>query len=180
MRLNLGCCDTKFHGFLGVDVCGPADIIADLRESWPWPDSSVEEVIARDVFEHLPDKRHTMNELWRVLKPGGKATLQIPHATLGDGGHCDPTHVSYWTTSDFEYYTPGIAERERFRNSAYYGVKADFRVTNLTKPGSRQCVQCCGSTGSGTCIGGHIPTAQFARTYGGHVVEMEIILEAVK
>lgn len=154
MKLNLGANDRRFPGFLSVDIVPPADVIADLTKGWPWPDSSVAEVLAYDVFEHLPDKRHTMNELWRVLKPGGRATIQVPHATDGDGGHCDPTHVSYWTTSDFEYYIPGIAERERFRGSSYYGVKADFKMVS-------------------------IKTAKFARTFGGHVVEIQAVIEKV-
>lgn len=175
LRLNLGACDRKFDGFLSVDICEPADFICDLNGPWPWEDSSVDEVLGYDVLEHLRDKRQTMNELWRVLKPGGKATLQIPHATLGDGGHCDPTHASYWTTSDFEYYTPGIAERERFRSSPYYGIKADFRVKNLTERDSRDCVPC-----GRKCRGGHIPTFAWPRGYGGYVVEMQIVLECVK
>jgi len=179
LNLNLGANDRRFPGFLSVDVAPPADFLCDLRYPWPWKDGSVSTVYAYDVFEHLPDKRHTMNELWRVLKPGGVTHLQIPHATLGDGGHCDPTHVSFWTSSDFEYYHPGIAERERFRASTYYGVKADFRVRNLTKPGSRQCAQCTGPAGQ-SCVGGHIPSQRFARTFGGYVVEMKIELEAVK
>lgn len=161
LKLNLGACDRAFPGFLSVDVVPPADVIADLSLDWPWLDSSVAEVLAYDVFEHLPDKRHTMNELWRVLEPGGRATLQIPHATDGDGGHCDPTHCSFWTTSDFEYYHPGIFERERFRHSAYYGVKADFRVVNLTPQGK-------------------IPMTRHERRFGGYVMEMQVVLEAVK
>lgn len=155
MRLNLGACDRRFDGFLSVDIVPPADIVADLTKDWPWESSSVDEVVAYDVFEHLPNKRHTINELWRVLKPGARATIQVPHATDGDGGHCDPTHCSYWTTSDFEYYHPGIPERERFRNSSYYGVKADFKVQKIS-------------------------TQRHQRTFGGHVVEILAVLEAVK
>lgn len=155
VRLNLGANDRRLDGFLSVDICQPADFIADLTQPWPWPDSSVEEVAAFDVFEHLPNKRQTMNELWRVLVPGGIARVQVPHATDGDGGHCDPTHCSYWTTSDFEYYHPGIAERERFRHSEYYGVKADFKVLE-------------------------IETKRYPRTFGGHVVEIMVVLEAAK
>jgi hypothetical protein len=155
LKLNLGACDRRIPGFLSVDVVPPADVIADLTKAWPWADSSVDEVRAFDVFEHLPDKRHTMNELWRVLRPGGVARLQIPHATDGDGGHCDPTHVSYWTTSDFEYYAIGIPERERFRNSSYYGVKADFKVLS-------------------------VQLQRYERRFGGYVVEMQVDLEAVK
>lgn len=131
MKLNLGACDRAFPGFLSVDIVPPADVIADLTLAWPWPDSSVDEVRAHDVVEHLPNKRHTMNELWRVLKPGGRATIEVPHATKGDGGHCDPTHVSYWTSGDFEYYEKGNFARERFRGSGYYGVRADFRIVSM-------------------------------------------------
>lgn len=154
-RKNLGANDRRVEGFDSVDVCEPADEIADLTKSWPWSESSIEEVLAFDVFEHLPDKRHTMNELWRVLKPGARARIQVPHATDGDGGHCDPTHCSYWTTSDFEYYSPGIAERERFRNSPYYGVKADFRVIEISQK-------------------------RYERSFGGYVVEISAVIEAVK
>ena len=155
MKLNLGANDRSFPGFLSVDICEPADFIADLTKPWPWPDSSVDEVLAYDVFEHLPDKRHTMHELWRVMKPGGIVRIQVPHATDGDGGHCDPTHCSMWTTSDFEYYHPGIAERERFRNSPYYAITAEFKVLDMQRK-------------------------RHERHWGGHVVEIQAVLEAVK
>ncbi len=121
----------------------------------------MDEVLAYSVFEHLPDKRHTMNELWRILKPGGIARLQLPLASEGDGGHCDPTHVSYWTQSDFEYYLPGCPERERFRDSSYYAIRADFRITNLD-------------------ANGHIAVKRYQRRLGGTVAEIEPILECVK
>lgn len=155
MRLNLGCNDRAIPGCIGVDICPPADVIADLTRPWPWGDSTVDEVVAYDVFEHLPDKRQTMNELWRVLRPGGTARIQVPHATDGDGGHCDPTHCSYWTTSDFEYYAKGLWERERFRNSTYYAVKADFEVIA-------------------------IGTERHKRRFGGYVVEIIATLKAIK
>ena len=159
MKLNLGACDRLADGFLSVDITPPADIVADLSKPWPWPDSSVDEVLAYSIFEHLPNKRHTMNELWRVLKPGGIARLQLPHASAGDGGHCDPTHCSYWTPTDFEYYAPGVAEYERFHQS--YGIRAAFRVLNLDERG-------------------YIPTQRYGRKFGGFVVEFEVVLEAVK
>lgn len=131
LKLNLGACDRVFPGFLSVDVVPPADVIADLEQDWPWPDSSVDEVRAHDAFEHLKDKRHTMNELWRVLKNGGRATIEVPSAVRGAGAFQDPTHVSYWTANDFEYYERGNFARERFRDSAYYGVKCDFVIVSL-------------------------------------------------
>ncbi len=131
MRLNLGCSDRHLAGYVNVDISPPADKLVDLGEDWPWPDGSIEEVFAADIFEHLPDKRHTMNELWRVLKPGGLARIEIPTAAKGAGAFCDPTHVAYWTASDFEYYEKGNFARERFRAS--YGIRADFRIVSLSQ-----------------------------------------------
>lgn len=166
MKLNLGSFDVRLEGFMSVDIDPTVnpDFCADLNFTWPWVDSSIEEVVAVDVFEHLVDKRHTMNELWRILIPGGTARVVVPHATLGDGGHCDPTHVSYWTQSDFEYYTPfdgfgrAVGERSRFRNSSYYGINADFRIMNLDG-------------------NGHIPLKRYDRRYGGFVVSIEVVLQ---
>lgn len=133
MKLNLGAGDRPFPGFLSVDCVPPADVVADLTRAWPWGDSSVDEVRAHDVFEHMPDKRHSMNELWRVLKPGGRATIEVPSAARGAGAFQDPTHCSFWTANDFEYYEKGNYARERFRGSGYYGVRCDFRIVSMNQ-----------------------------------------------
>ncbi len=125
MRLNLGCCDTVRPGFLGVDRVPPADIIADLTQPWPWPDSSVEMILAHDIIEHLPDKLLTMNEMWRVLAPGGIAEIIVPEFP-GSGAVQDPTHVSYWTRRSFKYYTYQDIYRDRF--AKHYGIRAAFKV----------------------------------------------------
>jgi hypothetical protein len=154
MKLNLGANDRRADGFLSVDIASPADVIADLTQAWPWPDSSVAEVLAFDVFEHLPNKRHTMNELWRVLQPGAIATIEVP--TIGGvGACCDPTHVSFWSAGDFEYYEKGNYARERFRGSSYYAIRADFRIVSM-EPSS------------------------YANRFGEVVTKVKAVLEAVK
>lgn len=155
MKLNLGANDRPFEGFLSVDIVPPADYIADLSQPWPWDNSSVDEILAFDVIEHLPDKRLTLNEMWRVLKPGGIARIQVPDASEGDGAFCDPTHVSYWTCSSFEYFEKGTFERERFRSSAYYGIKADFRVASMER-------------------------TRHERRRGAYVMEIQVVLETLK
>lgn len=129
MKLNLGACDRAFDGFLSVDICPPADVLCDLRDIWPWDDSSVSAVKAFDIFEHLPDKIHTMNELWRVLRPGGVAEIEVPSASQGAGAFQDPTHRSYWTRNDFQYYEYGSFAVKRFADS--YGIKAKFGIETM-------------------------------------------------
>lgn len=135
MQLNLGCCDAPLPGYVNVDLIpGPGvDQVADLRERWPWPESSAAFVRAWDVIEHLPDKVFTMNELWRVLSPGGRAEIAVP-TTDGTGAFQDPTHVSFWNRRSFLYYEAGNPYRERFFR--HYGIQAKFRVLTERIDGS--------------------------------------------
>lgn len=135
MKLNLGCCDAAIPGFVNVDiVAGPGvDQVADLSMAWPWPDNSVEHVRAWDIIEHLPDKIRTMNEMYRVLAPGGRAEIVVP-TTDGTGAFQDPTHVSFWNRRSFLYYEAGNPYRERFARS--YGITARFRTVSERIDGS--------------------------------------------
>ncbi len=59
MRLNLGSSNRNIDGFTGVDIAPPADVIFDLSEPWTkWEDSSVDEVLALDIAEHIGDCDH--------------------------------------------------------------------------------------------------------------------------
>ena len=127
IKLNLGCCDRSMPGYLGVDIApGPAvDIVTDLREQWPWWEGEVEHIIAHDIIEHLPDAIYTMNELYRVLRKGGRVEIVVP-TTEGPGAWQDPTHRTYWNRRSFLYYEAGNIYRERFAKA--YGIEAAFKV----------------------------------------------------
>jgi len=135
MKLNLGCSDEHLDGFVNVDVCEPADVIADLTVTWPWDDGTVSHIRAWDIIEHLPEPIFTMNEMWRVLEPGGTVEIVVP-TTDGRGAWQDPQHVSFWNRNSFFYYTDGKGERERFGKS--YGITARFRVLNAKETNIRK------------------------------------------
>lgn len=133
MKLHLGCSDDHRPGYVNVDLAPPADVIADLRARWPWEDSEVEEILAFDVFEHLPDPIHTLNEAHRVLKPRGLLHFKVPGVALADGrvnpgAFCDPTHRSFWH-QDLHYYFVdkwNHPQGERGRLGPAYGITALF------------------------------------------------------
>ena len=131
MKLNLGCADRNFPGYLGVDIAPPADVVTDLRETWPWGDNSAEEILAFDLVEHLPDRIHTMNEAWRVLRPGGLFIIEVPNAARGAGFAQDPTHTSQWCMNSFQYYEAGSFAVQRLARA--YGITARFKVASLTE-----------------------------------------------
>lgn len=68
MKLNLGAADRRIEGFISVDIAPPADQIVDLSGQWTWPDSSVDEVLALDVCEHIGDCDHVNNACSRCLE----------------------------------------------------------------------------------------------------------------
>ncbi|HEY0790898.1 MAG TPA: class I SAM-dependent methyltransferase [Chthoniobacterales bacterium] len=49
----------------------------DLREC-PLPDQCVDGVTALNVLEHIDDDRKAVHEIYRILKPGGLAHLEVP------------------------------------------------------------------------------------------------------
>lgn len=97
MKLNLGCGGKKLPGYVNVDSwkSESPDVLCDLgAERWPFADSSVDEALAEHVLEHLPGQAffHFMQEMYRVLKPGGTVKVVLPHPRhdifLSDPTHC--------------------------------------------------------------------------------------------
>lgn len=147
MKLNLGCSDDHKPGYVNVDCAPPADQIVNLAQRWPWPDSSIDEIFARDVFEHLPSKIETLNEAHRVLKPGGLLDLWVPCVMLSDGrvnpgAFADPTHRTFWTMDDRYYFCEewNTPQDERGRFGKAYGITALFRIKEwkLVEYGQRE------------------------------------------
>lgn len=82
MKLHLGCGTKKLEGWINIDSvseCQP-DLVHDITNPLPYADQSVDELLAEDLLEHF-DKyiRYLVFYEWvRVLKVGGKITLQVP------------------------------------------------------------------------------------------------------
>jgi len=79
IKLNLGCWNRHLKDYINIDIKGPADIHADLR-NLPYDDNSVDEIYASHVLEHFG--RHefmdVLNEWNRVLKPGKSVYISVP------------------------------------------------------------------------------------------------------
>jgi SAM-dependent methyltransferase len=70
-----------------------------------FPDEIFQVVVAKHVFEHLPDPDLSIAEISRVLVPGGMLLLATPNTSsiarsVKKGkwiGYKDPTHISLWS-----------------------------------------------------------------------------------
>jgi SAM-dependent methyltransferase len=78
-----------------TDLNSPlADVKADIC-NLPFEDNSFDFILCNHVLEHIPDDTKAMQEIFRVLSPGGTAILQIPQdlnreKTFEDNSITDP------------------------------------------------------------------------------------------
>jgi predicted SAM-dependent methyltransferase len=132
LNIDLGCGKAKRPGFIGIDrrrfegVDGVADLTKnrwlfdqptlggiDLlplgEREFMLPDSSVSEAHCSHFLEHLehnqrqPERVRFMNELWRVLIPGGTATIITPH-WASNRAYGDFTHADKPVSEMFYFY----------------------------------------------------------------------------
>jgi len=68
--------DTDYRTF-DYDASTGADVVGDIH-AIPLPDASVDGIICSSVLEHVRDPLKAMDELTRILKPGGKIFFYVP------------------------------------------------------------------------------------------------------
>lgn len=145
-HLDLGCGKFPRNPYgrsqlCGIDVRPPPSAVAFehrvanlVLEPIPYPDDSFASVSAYDFIEHVPrllptaDGRDTvfpfvrlMNEVWRVLSPGGRFYALTP-AFPNPEAFTDPTHVNIITDTTHEYFC-GDQPLGRM-----YGFEGHFRL----------------------------------------------------
>lgn len=140
-----------------LDLHSPlADIRADITRM-PLEDESFDLIFCNHVLEHIPDDRKAMDELFRVLRPGGSAVLQIPldidrEKTFEDPGITDPKqraelfgqydHVRVYGMDFFDrlekigFRTQKVYVRDRFSADEIlkYGLDAGEIIPVAHKP----------------------------------------------
>ena len=104
--LDVGCGVNKLPGAIGIDrnPAGRADVICDI-DSFPYPfaDNSFDHIYCSHVIEHVSDVMGTMEEFYRLLKPGGTIFMATPHYT-DFSSFCDPTHRWHLNSYSFRYF----------------------------------------------------------------------------
>ncbi|HLX53440.1 MAG TPA: methyltransferase domain-containing protein [Aquella sp.] len=133
LRVELGSGPSKPEGFIGVDIVdlpGVTDVVHDLEQfPWPFEDNSVEEIICCHVFEHIEGKLRGkfMDEVWRILEMGGKATFTTPawnsERSIQDFSHAFPAI----TGNSYAYFVRDWREQNKL-TFGVYDLKCNFEV----------------------------------------------------
>ena len=144
LSLDLGCGRNPRNPFqatksLGVDIRGDleGDISqADLSiESIPFSDNTFDFCTAFDFLEHIPKSSYPqgkqrfaflelMNEIYRVLKPGGMFLHSTP-AFPSKQAFQDPTHVNIITEDTMPKY---FCEPKNWAKYIGYGFNGNFEL----------------------------------------------------
>jgi len=110
--LDIGCGEKKFKSqnkkdkVIGIDLIktSAADIVWNLEKlPWPFKDSEFDMVLGTHIIEHLADTVKTMEELWRILKKGGKLKIVVPYHS-SPGANTDPTHKINFAYRSLDYF----------------------------------------------------------------------------
>lgn len=107
--LDVGCGQRKLKGAIGLDIVkdSEADVIHDVSETpWPFEVNSFDLVFANHHLEHVADPLQFLGEVHRILKPGGRAVIQVPYFRSVDA-YTDPTHRHFFTARSLDYVIEG-------------------------------------------------------------------------
>lgn len=109
-KLNLGCGHDIRRGWINLDSASlpGVDVVHNLEDyPWPFPDGYFEELYAKDVLEHI-EYIDALREALRVLKPGGRFMIRVPHFTSADN-YIDPTHKKQFSVFTFDFFVKDSA-----------------------------------------------------------------------
>ena len=138
-KLNLGCGEdikNPNEGWVNLDFIKlpGVDVVFDIEKPpFPFKDEEFDEILAQDTIEHILNHVPVMKDLHRILKPGGKLTIRVPHFTSVDS-FSDPTHKKMFSILTFFYFVknpPTSKGRERqyyfdFHFSKVKSIKITF------------------------------------------------------
>jgi SAM-dependent methyltransferase len=101
----------------------------------PFDDNTYDVVICNHVMEHVDDDQKCMSELYRVLKPGGWAIMQVPIDYSNPKTYEDPTITSpedrekhFWQKDHVRLYGRDYPERIA---KIGFNVKSDNYVNEI-------------------------------------------------
>jgi len=117
--LNLGAGNVILPGAVNHDIRQhrpEIDVVHDLNVlPWPWEDESFDFISAQAVLEHLRITLiESMDECWRVLRPGGQIDLRVPWWN-SDVSHRDPTHRWFFSLETLDIFDPTTEYGEQYR-----------------------------------------------------------------
>ena len=129
-RLNLGAGNDIRSDYVNHDIAPlpGIDVVADINlYPWPWDNDSFDEIVANNLLEHLDNFLLAMEEIYRILKPGGLVKLSVPYWN-SCSRYIDPTHKIGFHEDTFKFFDPS----SHYCQERHYYTKARFSIVKET------------------------------------------------
>lgn len=103
--LDVGCGDKPYKSwfrsaedYVGIDIYAgrKVDIVIHPGEHWPLEDRTFDVVLCTQVLEHTENLEYVLEEIDRVLKPGGRLIVTVPFIYNEHGAPNDYRRLSYY------------------------------------------------------------------------------------
>ena len=111
------------------------DVVLDLNAPLPFAAATFDGIYAFSVLEHLDDTLAALGEFHRIVRPGGRVVLLVPHFANA-AAFTDPTHRRFFSASSFDYVVPdspsGLFDDYGFYESYRYRYRR--RLLMLERP----------------------------------------------
>ncbi len=116
--LDIGCGRNKLSGSTGVDFLDlpGVDVVSDLNRPLPFQNGEFDVVYSNQVLEHIPNMLGLMEEIHRLLRPGGLMVAHVPYFR-SSWSAIDPTHIRQFCLQSLNYFAAGTYENENYRFS---------------------------------------------------------------
>lgn len=126
-------CDLSWDRVKDAQEKAPnASIFKSGEGSIPLRDESAEVITLLSVLEHVHDERELLEDIWRVLRPGGVFIFAVPYQGLfawADPSnlkfHFPRLHRAFHMHKDLEYY------KKRFIDSQKDGLFGDVSIHSM-------------------------------------------------
>lgn len=119
-KLNLGSGRDIKHGWINLDSAKlpGVDVVHNIEKlPLPFKDGELDEILCQDILEHI-EYIPVLKDLHRILKPGGKLKIRVPHFT-SKNNFIDPTHKKGFSIYTFEMFCKN-SPHSKFKERDYY------------------------------------------------------------
>ena len=127
-NLNIGAGNDIKANYVNMDLVKlpGIDVVHDMNNfPYPFEDNHFDKIIAFSILEHVDDFMATMEEIYRILKPGGIIEIRVPYWNSWCR-QADPTHKRGFHELTFRFFDPNSL----FCSERPYYTVARFDITS--------------------------------------------------
>lgn len=103
-------------------------IVAECGPHLPFKDGSIDELFVGGAIARRTDIADTLDELWRISRPGALIHLRMPHASSALAVTRDPRAQPMFTLGTFNHYDPNFSAEGADSHTAFTVERARLHL----------------------------------------------------